>query len=108
MGPERGKHGEMSRKIPLFSGSHKEGQCPETTSSCFCGETHLENRLPNRNEISLPTLRVEYFTKLFLLVLKQAVNSLAFQCSQSLSTVILPMKSCTKNFFYRCFYFFYD
>lgn len=68
---------------------------------------HLENWLQKRTEISLPPLCVEYFTKLFLLVVKYAVNSLAFQCSQSFSIVILHMKNYMKKI-YRCFYFLYN
>lgn len=74
--------------IPLFSESHKEAQCIETTFSISTWEEtsviHPENLLQKRaSESSFTAVCLEYFTKLFPLVTREALYSLASQCSQS-------------------------
>lgn len=64
--------------IPLFSESHKEAQCIETTFFIStCGETsviHLENWLQKRtSDGSFTVVCFEYFTKLFPLVTREAL-----------------------------------
>lgn len=88
MGTERIEWRKKSWMIPLFSESHKEAQCIETTLFIsIWGETsiiHLENWLQKRaSDSSFTAVCFEYFTKLFPLVTRDALYSLASQCSQS-------------------------
>lgn len=114
MGTERIEWRKKSWMIPLFSESHKEAQCIETTLFISTwGETsiiHLENWLQKRaSDSSFTAVCFEYFTKLFPLVTRDALYSLASQCSQSFPHQELYKKNLQMFLLFRqlAFYLFY-